>query len=69
MKKCPNCGGNRFVVAPHVVQEWIVDENGIFMRELHSCIEVTHMSDDDDIWGCYTCGHDGPGSEFNVKER
>ena len=68
MKKCPSCGGKRFCVTAHVTQDWLVDENGFFDRVICDCIDVTHKPDDDDIWECYECGHDGPGSEFNVKE-
>jgi len=68
MKRCPKCGNKRFVVTPHVVQEWLVDDDGIFLRELSSCIEVAHSADDDDIWECYECGYSTAGSEFNVKE-
>lgn len=68
MKRCPNCGGKRFCVTPHVTQDWLVDENGNFIREICSCVEVTHSVDDDDIWVCYECGHSADGREFNVKE-
>lgn len=69
MKRCPNCGHNKFYVTAHVTQDWLVDENGTFEREIQSCIEVTHYPDDDDIWDCAECGHSASGYEFNVEEE
>lgn len=68
MKRCPKCGKKRFIVTAHVVQEWLCDENGMFMRVLDDCICVTHDPTDDDVWECYSCGHEGAGREFNVEE-
>ena len=68
MKVCPNCGGKRFTVNAHVVQEWIVDEYEMYEDTLDSCVCVTHHPDDEDIWQCYECGYDAVGSKFNVKE-
>lgn len=68
MKRCPNCGGQRFVVIAHVTQTWKVDQNGMFVNCLEDCIDVIHRPDDDDIWECYECGHEAAGSGFNVKE-
>ena len=68
MKRCPNCGGQRFVVIAHVTQTWKVDQNGMLVNCLQDCIDVIHRPDDDDIWECYECGHEAAGSEFNVKE-
>lgn len=66
MKRCPKCGGARFDVTAHVAQDWMVDENGHFMRELDSCIAVLHDPDDDDIWTCHECGYEDTGGAFNV---
>lgn len=66
MKKCPRCGGTRFDVTAHVTQDWVVDENGNFMRELDTCSAVLHMPDDDDLWECHECGYEASGREFNV---
>ena len=67
-KICPKCGGRKFLVTAHVTQDWIVDEDGDFLKCVNECVEVTHRPDDDDIWQCDTCGYDAAGSEFNVKE-
>lgn len=66
MKRCPKCGGTRFGVTAHVTQDWLVDADGQFMKQLDSCVEVTHRPDDDDVWDCYECGYSAAGREFNV---
>ena len=68
MKQCPRCGSKCFCVTAHVTQDWIVDENGMFLRSINDCVEVTHSPDDEDIWECESCGYSGTGKEFNVKE-
>lgn len=68
-KICPKCGGSKFLVTAHVTQDWIVDEDGDFLKCVNDCVEVTHRPDDDDIWQCDACGFDGTGSEFNEKEE
>ena len=69
MKRCPYCGGRRFVVTAHVAQSWEVDKNEMFVSCLEDCIDVIHRPDDDDIWECYDCGYEATGKEFNVKEE
>jgi hypothetical protein len=40
---CPkNPKHNRFSTTAHVMQEWVVDEGGEFVRCADSCMEVTH---------------------------
>ena len=68
MKRCPKCGCERFLITAHVVQEWVVDDEGDFIAESASCIEVIHQADDDDIWTCDRCGYEDVGRKFNVKE-
>lgn len=68
MKKCPKCGGYRFITTSHITQDWLVDENGNFLGVLTDCLEVTHSADDDDLWTCSTCGYNNAGSEFNIIE-
>ena len=68
MKRCPRCGNNRFLVSAHVVQEWVVDENGMYDRMSEDCVEVTHFPDDDDIWECKACKYSAEGRVFEVKE-
>ena len=69
MKRCPRCGSHCFCVTAHVTQDWLVDENGNFLKALHECGEVTHYPDDDDLWQCGKCGYEAAGAEFNVEER
>lgn len=66
-KVCPKCGGKEFGVTAHVTQDWVVDENGEFIKTTNECTEVTHRPDDDDIWTCEQCGYSDAGSAFNEK--
>lgn len=69
MKICPKCGCSKFHVTQHVTQTVKVDGEGNFLKELTPCDEVTHATDDDDIWTCAQCGYDAIGYEFNCKEN
>lgn len=64
MKICPKCGGKTFIVTPHVTQDWLVDENGEFLKCINECVEVTHKADNEDIWTCAGCGYEASGDEF-----
>lgn len=66
MKRCPKCGGKKFVVTAHVTQEWIVDENESYIRTLEDCVDITHHPVNDDIWECFECGHSANGTEFEI---
>lgn len=68
MKRCPKCGGKKFIVTQHVAQTVLVDADGNFISEKSSCDEVTHAADDDDIWTCDCCGFSAAGSKFNAEE-
>ena len=68
MKQCPRCGSHCFCVSAHVVQDWLVDGDGNFLKSISDCVEVTHFPDDDDLWQCNTCGYDAAGKGLNVKE-
>ena len=50
MKRCPKCGCEEFYVTAHVVQDWIVDCNGDYIKTTEDCVEVAHYPKDDDIW-------------------
>lgn len=69
MKRCPECGNKTFIISPHVVQDWKVDEHGNYIETLCDYVEMVHDPDDDDIWVCAECGYEGAGSEFNIKEE
>lgn len=45
----------RFVTTAHVMQEWVVDEQGNFLEEI-STIETTHKPDPGNEWTCRECG-------------
>lgn len=68
-KKCPKCGGEKFLVSPHVVQDWIVDKDGEFIECREECVEVSHKPDDTDLWECCSCGYTTAGAEFNVDRK
>lgn len=48
----------------HVTQDWEVNMEGNFIREVESCVEVIHKPGDDDIWTCSKCGHQDAGETF-----
>lgn len=68
MRICPKCGGNKFIVTAHVVQEWLVDECGLCIDVRDDCICVTHEPDNRDVWECFKCGYEAAGEEFYVDE-
>jgi len=56
---CPkNPKHNKFITTAHVMQEWIVDKEGNFIKIAKggSCLEVTHKPDFDNLWTCQICG-------------
>ena len=40
----------------HVQQEWLVNEDGCFMKTIDECLEVDHEPDDKDLYECSKCG-------------
>lgn len=66
MKRCPKCGNDTFITTAHVVEEWLVDKYGKFLKVTQNCLEVTHDPDDEDTWMCSECGYDASGKEFEV---
>ena len=53
---CPKCGGKQFYTTAHIMQEWLVDENGNFIQTVEDCLEVTADADDENYWCCANCG-------------
>ena len=49
---------NKFVTTAHVVQEWVVDKEGNFIKitKRGYCLEVTHKPSSDNCWTCEICG-------------
>lgn len=68
MKKCPICGGKKFLITAHVTQDWKVDENENFIECTNECAEITHSPTDDDLWICSDCGNEAVGKDFNYVE-
>ena len=69
MKRCPKCGFEEFYVNAHVVQGWLVDNNGEYIATTEECVCISHEPDDDDIWECKICGYADAGYVFNVREE
>lgn len=67
MKRCPKCGGKKFLVCSHVVQMWVVDAEGEFLDVEDDCVCVSHFPTDDDIWQCESCHYSDGGDQFNVR--
>ena len=70
MRRCPKCGGKKFVVTAHVTQLWLVDSNENYIETVNECEEVTHEPDDDDMWVCANkkCNWSGPGRDCHVAD-
>lgn len=45
----------RFTTVAHVMEEWLVDENGNFM-EVKESLQTTHGPNPGNIWTCVECG-------------
>jgi len=55
---CPkNKKHNQFITTAHEVHDWVVDEQGNFIKDL-GCSEVAAKPDPDNCWNCRTCGAD-----------
>lgn len=67
MKVCPKCGGKQFIVSAHVVEDWLVDENGNWIETICSGNEVSHRPDDGDLWVCSWCQYSANGRDFEAK--
>ena len=68
MKRCPECGCERFYVTARIIQDWEVDKHGNFVCVIDD-IDVIHYPDDADTWTCANCDYDNRGSAFNIKEE
>lgn len=45
----------RFVTVAHVVQDWVVDDEGHFIDEIETT-ETVHGPNPGNTWTCYECG-------------
>jgi hypothetical protein len=53
--KCPNNSNHdRFTTTTHEMHNWIVDENGEFVKDL-GCLSISHGPDTDNVWICSKC--------------
>ena len=53
---CPNNPDHKeFITTAHVMDEWLVDENGDFLDTLRN-LETVHGPDPQNIWTCNECG-------------
>lgn len=53
---CPKCGGQEFSTTAHVMQDWVVNQCGEFLRTLDDCLEVDVYPDNGNVWTCTKCG-------------
>ena len=55
--RCPkNPKHDLFSTTAHVMQLWIVDQDGGFVALVDESLEVTHRPDPRNIWTCEACG-------------
>jgi hypothetical protein len=53
---CPNNAEHkRFVTTAHILEEWVVDEAGNWIKT-EQALEITHGPDPYNTWVCYECG-------------
>jgi hypothetical protein len=53
---CPNNPKHKlFVTTAHVVEEWLVNENGDWLETLQTT-ETAHGPSPENTWTCYMCG-------------
>jgi len=53
--RCPkNPNHKKFITTAHEVHDWVVDENGEFLKDL-GCSEVAAKPDTGNIWTCAIC--------------
>lgn len=45
----------RFITTAHVMEEWLVEQDGTFI-EVKESLQTDHGPDPDNIWTCATCG-------------
>ena len=57
----------RFVTTAWEVHNWVVDENGEFVRDM-GCNEIGHRPDRDNIWNCKKCGAEAVFEDDGVAE-
>lgn len=69
MKRCPKCGCKRFYATAHIVEEWVVDADGEYLKTSAKCLEVTHYPDNEDLWICVDCGYEEEGIVFEIEEE
>lgn len=54
---CPNFPDHkRFYTTAHVMEEWLVDENGNYIEVSQESMEVVHGANPGNVWICHDCG-------------
>lgn len=55
--RCPKSPDHkRFLTTAHVVEDWVVDENGDFLEKADEAIEVSAPPHPQNTWTCQECG-------------
>ena len=53
---CPkNPDHKLFITVAHVMHDWVVDENGVFVEDI-GALETAHGPNLGNVWTCRTCG-------------
>lgn len=53
---CPNSAEHKqFFTTAHVMEEWLVDETGEFIKKVNF-VETVHPPNPDNPWTCAECG-------------
>ena len=56
--RCPKDPAHKeFITTAHVVEEWVVDEEGNWIETLQS-LETAHPPHKDNCWSCAECGEE-----------
>lgn len=54
---CPNNETHKqFTTVAHVMQNWLVDDEGNWLETVEDSIETSFGPNKDNIWTCATCG-------------
>lgn len=65
---CPRCGSNRFIASAVIIQDWLLDEHGDFIKVTDECTDVYTYPNKDDEWTCAGCGHADSPDSFETDE-
>lgn len=65
---CPRCGHNRFIAPAVIMQDWMLDECGDFIKVTDECTDVYTYPNKADKWECAECGYADSPDSFESDE-